>query len=229
MQRITIIVLTALALLAPLALARQVQNENLANAIVRARQRNGALLQQYNWNSRIDITENGKLMDLRLDLVSVGGNGQLQRSLLNDQPGQLPMGFIRRGIGQAQQRQAEQLASQIGDLADQYARSSGDKMAAFILQAQVKPITTPDGRSLLQITGSGVVVPGDSVTMVFNGTTLLPTSMQVTTSLNGDPLTLSGSFMVTPTGLNAVQYLTAELASKNLSVNIHNFDFVLAN
>jgi len=215
-----------LSLLAPAAVATQVQNESLANAIVAARSRNAALLRQYNWNSRTEVTENDKMMDLRIDLVSVTAGGQLQRTLLNDQPGQLPRGFLRRGIAQAQQRQAEQIAVGIASLVDQYTLPSGDKIAAFILQAQVQPITTPAGQSQLQVTGSGVVVPGDSLTIVFSGSTLMPVSVQISTTYNGDAVTISGTFVSMANGLNALQFLTAELPGKQLSVNIHNFDFV---
>jgi len=205
------------------------QSENLANAILAARRKNATLLQQYNWNSRTEILMNGKMEDLRIDLVNVAPDGQLVRTLLNDQPGQLPGGFLRRAIARGQQQQAEQAARGIGALLDQYTLPSAGKMIAFIVQAQVQPVTSPAGVSQLQVTGTSVVVPGDAVTLVFDGNSLQPSSFQVSTTFDGNPLTASGTFGSTTAGLNRLQYASAQVPAKQLSVLIHNYDYVLAN
>lgn len=205
------------------------QSENLANAIIAARRKNAALLQTYNWNCRTEILMNGKMEDLRIDLVSVAPDGQLVRTLLNDQPGQLPGGFLRKAIAQGQQQQAEKAAQGIGALLDQYTLPSAGKMISFIVQAQVQPITSPTGTSMLQVTGTGVVVPGDSVTLVFDGTSLQPSSFQISTTFNGDPMTATGNFDTMTTGLNRLQYASVQVPAKQLSVLVHNYDYVLKN
>lgn len=124
MKRGFLTTLVLMAALVPLVVAvaapLQVPSENLANAIVAARAKNAALLQTYNWNCRTEILENNKMQDLRIDLVGMGQGGQLTRTLLNDQPGQLPGGFLRKAIAQGQQQQAEQTAKALGALLDQY-------------------------------------------------------------------------------------------------------------
>jgi hypothetical protein len=224
------------ALLPPLAAVAiatpspaQTEAEGLANAILAARRKNASLLQQYNWNCRTEILMNGKMEDLRIDLVSVGADGQLSRTLLNDQPGQLPGGFLRRAIAQSQQQQAEQAAKGVGALLDQYTMPAAGKVIAFIVQAQVQPITSPSGTSLLQVSGSNVVVPGDTCTLVFDAATLQPTSIQISTTFEGNPLTASGTFGTMANGLNRLQYASAQIPAKQLSALIHNYDFVPAN
>lgn len=209
--------------------APQAQSESLANAILAARRKNAAMLQQYNWNSRAEVLQNGKLEDLRIDLVTVGPDGQPSRTLLNDQPGQLPGGFLRRAIAQGQQQQAEKTAKEIGALVDQYTLPSAGKVIAFIVQAQVQPITSPQGTSQLQVTGSNVVAPGDTVTMLFDGSTLQPVSISINTTSNGDAVSVSGTFATMASGLNRLQYATASVPSKQLTVLIHNYDFVPIN
>ena len=226
MKSTSIALLALLGLLVPVALAAQVQNENLANAVLAARRKNAALLQTYNWNCRTEILENDKMQDIRIDLVSVGPEGQLQRSMINDQPGKLPRGFLRRAIAQGQQQQAEKTVKELGALVDQYTLPSGGKVIAFLVQAQVQPVTTSEGTTVLQVTGHDVVVPGDMFTLTLNGKTLLPESVQVSTTYDGDAVTVTGSFITLPSGLNILQYATAVIPSKNITVMMHNYDCV---
>lgn len=229
MLRPSAIITLVLLLAASTALAIQAQSENLANAILGARRKNAALLQQYNWNSRIEVLEKGAIQDLRIDLVNLGPDGQPIRTLLNDEPGKLPGGFLRRAIAQGNQQKAEELAKGIGALLDQYTLPSAGKVIAFIVQAQVQPMTSPQGTSLLQVTGSDVVVPGDSVTMVFDGTGLHPVSATISTTFDGNAVNVSCTFGNLPSGLNRLQYATATIPAKNFTLLIHNYDFVPGN
>lgn len=233
MKRGSMLELVLMTALVPVLLAvaapMQVAGENLANAIAAVRAKNSALLRTYNWNSRTEILENGKMEDLRIDLVSVGPDGQLMRSLLNDQPGQLPGGFLRKAVAQGQQQQAEKTSKALGALLDQYTLPSAGKIVAFIVQAQVQPMTSPQGTSQLQITGANVVTPGDTFTMVFDGATLQPVSVAINTTSDGDAVTFSGNFATMPSGLNRLQYATASVPSKQLTVMIHNYDFMPVN
>ena len=66
--------------------------------ITEARKANAALMRQYTWNSRTELTEQGEVKDTRIELVNYAPDGQLQRSLLNDQSAPLPRGFLRRAV-----------------------------------------------------------------------------------------------------------------------------------
>lgn len=120
-------------------------------------------------------------------------------------------------------------AKSIGTLLDQYTMPAAGKVIAFIVQAQIQPITSPSGASLLQVSGSNVVVPGDTLTLVFDGATLQPASFQLSTTFDGNPMTASGTFGTMTSGLNRLQYASAQVPSKQLSVLLHNYDYVPAN
>ena len=53
---------------------------NRAVQIYQAREANAALMHQYTWNSRAEIISQGQVKDIRIDLVSYGPFGQLQRN-----------------------------------------------------------------------------------------------------------------------------------------------------
>ncbi|MBX3358869.1 MAG: hypothetical protein KF745_10615 [Phycisphaeraceae bacterium] len=222
----TLWIALAAALMLPLTALAQVRNEGLANGIVAARQKNATMLAQYNWNCRTEVLKGEAMQDLRIDLVNLGPDGQPQRTLLNDQQGRLPGGFFRKAIAEGQRKKLEKFAEGLGKLVDQYTLPAGGKVVEFLSQAQVQPITSPDGRSLLQVNGSGVVVPGDTFSMTLDGASLLPTSVQISTTFEGDQVTISATFKTMNSGLHHLQYATVEVPSKSLTVNIHNYDYV---
>lgn len=205
-----------------------VPNENLANAIVAARQKNSALLKQYTWNRRTEIDRESRMEDIRIDLISFSPDGSLQRSLINDDQAKLPGRFLRRAIEEGQRQQVEKLVQDVGRLVEQYTTSSEGRIVGFLVGAQVQPITTPQGTTLLQVSGSDVIMPGDTVTMTFEASTLQPAGVQISTLVDNDAVTVSGSFLTTRTGLNALQYATVEIPSKSVTVMIHNYDFAPA-
>ncbi len=226
MKRMNILVLCAAAMLLPLTVLAQVRNEGLANGIIAARQKQAALLRQYNWNCRTEIIENGKMQDLRIELVSYGPDGQLQHSLLNDEEGRLPIGLFRKAIAKGQRKQLEESVKKLGRLVDEYTLPSAGSVVNFLSAAQITPITTPEGGSVLQVHGLNVVKTGDSLTMTLDGKTLEPLQIQLSTPFEDSQVSVTASFRTLKSGLNHMQFATAEIASKGLTVMIHNFDYV---
>ena len=98
---------------APLLLQAQVPNEGLANAILAARQKNSALMKQYSWNCRTELSENGETKDTRIDTVTWGPDGQPQHTLLNDQSNPLPGGFFRKRIAEKEREKMETPISRV--------------------------------------------------------------------------------------------------------------------
>jgi hypothetical protein len=225
MKTMFLVIMGLAALLLSLTVAAQVQNENLANGILAARKKEAALLQQYNWNCRTEILRDSKVQDLRIDLVTCGSDGQPQRTLLNDQPGKLPNGFLRKAVAANKRKEIEKYVSDLSKLVDQYTLPSAGKVIDFLAQAQVQPLTTPDGKTLLQVSGNNVVVAGDTFTMMVDGRTLQPTAIQITTLYNGAQATVSATFKAMKTGPNHLQYATVEVPDKKVTVMIHNYDY----
>lgn len=204
----------------------QVQKEQTANAIAQVRARNMEVLALYNWNCRTEILDNGKLVDLRIDLVNLQANGQLSRMLLNDQPGRLPGGFLRHAIAQGQQQKEKEAAEALCRLVDQYTLMGADRFVAYIITANIESITGPAGESLLRIAGTSVIAPGDTLTMTFDAKTLLPTTAEISTTIGGQAATASASFNRMVSGLNRLQFASGAIPGKQLTINIHNYDFI---
>jgi len=226
MKRISVLALGATILLLPLMVIGQIPNEGLVNGILAARKKEAAMLQQYNWNRRTEILQDGNMQDIRIDLMSCPATGIPQGSMINDIPGKLPGGFIRKKSAENKRKELEEYLGGIRKLVDQYTLPSAGKIVDFLATATITPGTTPEGTSILTANGNGVVTPGDTFTMVFDGKTMQAVSVQVSTIFKGDPVAVTATFKQIANGPNYMQYATVQATGKEATVNIHNYDFV---
>src|SRR5215472_9568484 len=85
----------------------QAASEGLASRITAARKANAALMKQYSWTCRAEFLKEGKVLDTRIDSVTYGPDGQLQRTVLNDEKSPLPHGFVRKKIAEKEKADLE--------------------------------------------------------------------------------------------------------------------------
>jgi hypothetical protein len=202
--------------------------ENRAAQIAQARQANAALMHQYLWQSRVEIIKNGTVKDMRLEQVSYDPNGQLQHTTLNDQGGNkmylpTPIGFLRRAVANNEKEEMEKYLTGLKAMLEQYTLPTAGKILDFMTSA--KP-SGPDAQGLFQMSGSNVVLPGDNLTLWVNPWTQHVRRMTVTTTFQGDSVQLDATFTTLPqTNLNYVSLAEATVASKQLSVQVQNFNY----
>lgn len=196
--------------------------EGLAMKIGEARKANAALMKQYSWQSRTELIDNGKVADTRIDTVSYGPDGQLQRTLLNDESSPLPRGFVRRRIAEREKEKVEKYLKGLGALLDQYTLATQGKVIEFVFDAKIQ---APDGNGLLQLTGSSVVVPGDTVSLTIQATTRQTRKIAITTTFEGDPVTATGSLKTLPGGLTHLEFAEVDVPAKEIKLQLHNFNY----
>jgi hypothetical protein len=218
---VAVIALGGLLAGAPMAQA-QGGNANMAMQITKTRRANAALMRQYTWNSRTEIIENGEVKDIRIELVNYGPNGQLQRSLINNQGSRMPFGFLRRAIAEARKRQLEEYLTGLRGLIEQYTLPTEGKVLDFMNQATT---SGPDAAGLFQMTGNSVVVPGDTFTVWTDARTRKTRRVQVNTFFQGDMVNVTATFETIPSGLTYMAYAEATVGAKGLSVQVQNFNY----
>ncbi len=197
-------------------------NVNMAVQITDARKANAALMRQYTWNSRTEIIEGGQVKDMRIELVNYAPDGQLQRSLLNDQSSRLPLGFLRRAIAENRRKRLETYLTGLRGLIEQYTLPTVGKVLDFMNQAVT---SGPDASGLFKMSGNGVVVPGDSFTVWTDARTRQTRRVQVTTFFQGDVVNVSATFETIPSGLTYMSYAEATVPTKQLDVQVQNFNY----
>jgi hypothetical protein len=190
--------------------------------IVDARKANAALMRQYSWTSRTELIEDGKVKDIRIELLNYGPGGQLQRSLLNDQGAPLPFGFLRRAIAEQERKKLEAYMSGLRSLLEQYTLPTPGKVLDFMTQAQM---SGPDATGAIQMTGNSVAVPGDTFTVWTDAKTNQTRRMQIATTYQGDAVNVTATFKTLPSKLNYVAWAEATVPAKQMNVQVSNFDY----
>ena len=202
---------------------------NTAVQISQARQANAALMHQYTWNSRMEIIVQGQVKDVRINQVSFGPYGQLQRTVLNDQPASsgimlpTPIGFLRRAVASDEKQELQQFLTGLQGLVELYTLPTTGKIFDFMASAVP---SAPDNNGMVQLTGNNVVQPGDSLTLMGNAWTKHVRQIQVSTTFQGQAVQLSATFATIPvSGLNYAAFVEAIVPSKQMSVQVQNYNF----
>jgi hypothetical protein len=214
-----------MSLAASLLLQAQVANEGFANAIIAARQNNATLMKQYSWNCRTEVSENDVPKDTRVDSVTWGPDGQPQHTLLSDQSNPPPQGFFRKKIAEQEKEKMETYLKSLRTFLHQYTLPTAGQIINLISTNPILP--GPDGTLL--ISGSGVVVPGDTVSLTVSATTRLTRRMTTMTFFQGDEVTVTVTFKSLANGLNYAAYTQVNIPSKNLTLLIQNYDYINQN
>jgi hypothetical protein len=208
----------------PQTMPAQTPSSNAATAvqIAAARTANDALMRQYSWTSRTEVIDQGQVKDLRLDLVTYGPDGQLQRNVMNDESAPLPRGFIRRRIAEKERQKVEDYLSGLRAILEQYSLPTAGKMLDFLNQART---SGPDASGQLEMTGNGVITPGDTFSVWTDAKTRQTRKIQVATVFQGDVVNLTATFKTLASGLNHVDFGEVMVSAKQLSLQVQNFNY----
>ena len=195
---------------------------DVAARVTEARKANAALMRQYSWTSRMEIFAQGQVKDIRLDAVSYGPSGQLQRTIMNDQSASLPRGFLRRRMADDERKRMEEYLVGLRDMLDQYTLSTTGKVQEFLGHAKA---TGPDAAGLYELSGQNVLYQGDTLSLWVDPLTRHVRRIQVSATFQGDPVNLSATFKTLPSGLNHVAYAELTVPAKQITVQVQNFDY----
>jgi hypothetical protein len=227
MKKHLLLPFAALALAGALTTTAQVANEGLANSIIAARQKNAQLMQQFSWNCRIEVLDNGTIKDTRMDQCVYGPDGSVQRTLLNDSPAPLPHGFLRKRIAEKEREDTGKYLKTVMALLDKYTLPTAGAVINFI---STSPIPPPGPSGDLMLSGSSVVVPGDSMNLWIYAPTRAAKKITITTSdTDGNVINVTATFKTLANGLNYLQYATVDIPTKNLTIQVHNYDYINQN
>ncbi|MBL9140291.1 MAG: hypothetical protein JNK53_00370 [Phycisphaerae bacterium] len=193
--------------------------------IIAARKANAALLQQYTWGCRTEIHVDDKLKDVRIDQVQYGPGGALQRTVMNNQTFNQPIGFFRKAIAESELKKVEQYLEGLRALMGQYTLPTAAKVDQFIGSASMEAVKAPDGTELLKLTGANVVNPGDTMSLWADKTTHKLRKVEISTSYEGAPATISATYKSNAAGLNYVSMAQVDVPSKKITVMVHDYDY----
>jgi hypothetical protein len=200
----------------------QAASEGLASRITAARKANATLMKQYSWSCRAEFIKEGKVLDTRIDSVTYGPDGQLQRTVMNDEKSPLPHGFVRKKVAEKERQDVEKYLVGLRKLLDQYTLPSAGKVLDFVNQSAIQ---APDANGMLKLTGSSVVVVGDTFDLWLQAATQRTEKVQITSFFEGETVTANASFKTLASGLSHVAFAEIDVPAKGYRLQIHNFDY----
>jgi len=77
----------------------------------------------------------------------------------------------------------------------------------------------------LQLTGNGVITPGDTFTLTVAAATGQTQKIALTTTFEGDQVTATASFTTLASGLNHLEFGEVVVAAKEMTMQLHNFGY----
>ena len=158
-------------------------------------------------------------MSAEISLYPLGGMGVLLVVLL------VLIGRMWRNSEELKQR-AKSLEQEITETTRaQLELENGVVERQFISQANIQGGHAPDGSPVMQMSGSNVVNPGDTFFLAVNPTTFQTRRIQVSTTYQGDTVTVTATFATLPSGLTYPQYVDVEVPDKQLSLLVQNYDY----
>ena len=214
-----------LALLPAIAAAQDAANQALrtqvAEKVTAARQANATAMQQYTWDQRTELLEDGTVKDTRVEMVN-WVNGQYQRSLVSNEGPSLPRFGLRKRIAEAKQKEMQQYMGGLKALLEQYTMGTSPQLLGFFNKASV---SGPDATGLLALSGGSVVSAGDSLTIWVNATTHKAAKAFVATNYQGDAITMNATFNVLATGLSYMNFADIQIPGKQMEIQVSNFNY----
>jgi hypothetical protein len=197
-------------------------NVSMAAQISETRKANAALMRQYTWECRTELIEKGQRLDTRIEAISYGPDGQLQRRFLSDQAPPLPESLLGGIIAKKRKERLEAYLKGLRSLLEQYSLPTEANVLNFMNQAAT---TMPDAQGLILVSGSSVLLPGDNLSVWIEASTRRTRKTQVNTFYEGDAVKLTATFKTLKSGLNYVAFADVTIPGKAFTVQVHNYDY----
>jgi len=219
-------IFAALVLLASPAIAQNPDLQAKLAQIKLASAANKQALSHYNWQESVTTSIKGEVKKQQTYLVSVGPNGQQQKSEINAQPDQASGGPLKRHIVAKKKAEFQDYGAQIADLARQYTQPDPDRLQQAYAQGNIS-MQLGGGETSTTLVIKNYIKPNDSVTLVFNKQSKAIQSIRVASYLDDpkDAVTIAAQFAKMPNGINHVTGTQINGASKQLTVVTRNSNY----
>jgi hypothetical protein len=187
---------------------------------------NKQALSHYNWQESVTTSIKGEVKKQQTYLVSVGPNGQQQKSEINAQPDQASGGPLKRHIVAKKKAEFQDYGAQIADLARQYTQPDPERLQQAYQQGNIS-MQLGGGETSTTLVIKNYIKPNDSVTLVFNKQSKAIQSVRVASYLDDpkDAVTIAAQFAKLPNGINHVTGTQINGASKQLTVVTQNSNY----
>jgi hypothetical protein len=216
----------ALALCVPSATAQNAGLQAKLAEVKAASAANKMALSHYNWQESVTTSIKGEVKKQQLFLVSIGPDGQQQKSEINAQPEQASGGPLKRKIVAKKKAEYKDYGEQIADLARQYTQPDPDRLQRAYQQGNIS-LQLGGGENMMTLIIKNYIKPNDSLTLVYNKPQKMIESIRVASYLDdpADAVTIAAQMAKLPNGISHVTGTQIHGASKQLTVVTRNSNY----
>jgi hypothetical protein len=163
---------------------------------------NASALRAFSWQQRMQIQVNGETKKVTLSQMNYDINGNLQKTLLSEQPsadssqpssGGRIRGRIKQKVVEKKTGEFKEMMEGIAAVVKSYTELPPEKLQAALKQAAFSEGQGDMGGSI-QIKMSGVLQPGDSLTLWLDRDALLFRRVGIATSYEQKPVTVTANY-----------------------------------
>jgi hypothetical protein len=220
----------ALVFAVPAAFAQNPQLMQKVEEVKQAAAANKQAVARYTWQEQQVISLKGEVKKTVSYQVSIGPDGQQQKTELGSTAAPPPSGGrLKQRIVARKTDEFQQYGQDVAGLLKQYAPPDPGLLQQAYQQGNISiPLGGAPGTVTLVI--KNYIKPGDSMTLVFDEASASILSLQVASYLTDpkDAVTMAVQFAKLPAGVNYVSTVQINGVSKQMTVALKNINYQLS-
>jgi len=190
-----------------------------------SRKTSNDLVKAYSWDSRTDVTREGKVVDILIEQFSYASDGKLQRKIINDQEAKLPSSFLIHEIAEEMKTKMISFMDNLRIFLEEYALTDQQKGSLFFSKAK---IGSPDPEGQILVCGEDVIIKGDKLSWWIDAHNYTISKVSISTIFEGDQIEFTATYKYIIPGLNYLAFAEILVPPKNIMVQLHCYDYMKA-
>jgi hypothetical protein len=196
--------------------------KEITSEVLNARRISNALAPQYTWFSRTEVMRKNEVLNILIEKLEYGTDGQLVKKTINEQGAKMPTTFLIRDIAEEEKQNIEKFLYGLHDFLLKYSMKEEDRVSRFI---ETSGWQIAGDKKEIIFTGKNLVEPGDQLTWWVNLSDYSSSKIEVTTLFEGDKITFTATFNTLKEGLNYIAYAEALIPQRNLTLQVQYYDY----
>jgi hypothetical protein len=201
-----------------------------ANSVIEGMAANNKQLRQYTYKQRSETYHQGELKNTTVDEIHYNPLGERvgipidQHQAAPEAPSRGPGHRLIAKKIEKEKEEMKDYIDRLKALAERYPGTDSGKLKDAIAKAE---IITGGGSGLTRIRMRDYVKPGDSMTMSFDQATKRPVKTEISTFLDGGPVSIVVAFDQIPDGPNYPSRIVITSATKQIEIRVFTYEYRL--
>jgi hypothetical protein len=201
--------------------AQQPDPAAMASAYGQDAQQNAALMRQYGWKMRVEVTVKDEIKPAKMYQMRFDADGKPQKTLLTAEKKQKKKRGVRGRVQKKKTKAMKEWAGELADVVKTYTTATPGTMLDFYAKAKM----TLETDGTVKIAGTEFMQSGDTATFWLDQQTKRARRFSFTTILDGDPMTGEVQYARVPAGPSYAAQTVISVPAKKVRAKVETFDY----